>query len=134
MIDSEFLSNLVDIKKTPKQIEDEENKMKCYPKKSNKAPYQKIEFQIRKDTHWPPITPADNKTNALAANGETKHTAEINNNSIVVNSKEETSGGSSHNHKLHNLLSRNLSSSSSKKKPRFDDSIEMKYFDEFTKI
>jgi hypothetical protein len=130
VIDSEFLSNLVDIKKTPKQIEDEENKMKCYPKKSNKAPYQKIEFQIRKDTHWPPITPNvdDNPTKVMAANGEAKHTAEINNNSIVVNSKEETS------HKLHNLLSRNLSSSSSKKKPRFDDSIEMKYFDEFTKI
>jgi hypothetical protein len=31
--------------------------MKCYPKKSsNKTPYQKIEFEIRKNIHWPPIT------------------------------------------------------------------------------
>jgi hypothetical protein len=128
---------LVDIKKSPKQIEDEENKMKCYPKKSKKAPYQKIEFQIRKDTHWwPPITPA-NHVNTIANGIEKKEfpasashaNPEINNNTFAATNKEETGGG----HRLQNFLSRTLSSSS-KKKPRFDDSIEMKYFDEFTKI
>lgn len=40
--------------------------MKCYPKRgSNQTPYQKIEFEIRKDADfWPPITaPAPTNVN-----------------------------------------------------------------------
>ena len=36
---------------------DEENEMKCIPKRmNNQMPYQKIEIEIRKNKQWPPIT------------------------------------------------------------------------------
>jgi hypothetical protein len=36
---------------------DEENEMKCIPKRmNNQMPYQKIEIEIRENKQWPPIT------------------------------------------------------------------------------
>ena len=58
IIDSDFLINY-DLKDKENKLtaEEEDNKLKCYPNRgSNKAPYQKIEFQIQKEPHWPPIT------------------------------------------------------------------------------
>ncbi len=136
IIDSDFLSNLVSIKKSPKSIEEEENKFKCYPNKSNKAPYQKIEFQIRKDLHWPPITEALPEKNPTIINA--LHTNGID---MKVNETIKEENNSSTNMRA---FSRNLSNSSQKKQ-RFDDKdLEMKgnlkqmknadYFDESTRI
>ena len=49
--------DIPDKKKPRKDLEDEDQR-KCYPKRgTNIMPYQKIEFELRKDAHvWPPIT------------------------------------------------------------------------------
>jgi hypothetical protein len=107
IIDSEFLSNLVNIKKSPKNVEDDDvNKMKCYPNKSNKAPYQKIEFQLRKDRHWPPITPAS------AATVNENNTVNNSNNVVTTPQVPPPSSTSTDRHRF---LSRNHSSSSRKR-------------------
>ena len=66
IIDSDFLVNY-DLKGKENKLnaeEEEDNKLKCYPVRgSNKTPYQKIEFQIQKEPHWPPITPQTQTNN-----------------------------------------------------------------------
>ncbi|CAF0715730.1 unnamed protein product [Brachionus calyciflorus] len=74
VIDSDFLVNY-DVKEDSLKLDDD-NKYKCYPKRgSNQTPYQKIEFEIRKDAaHWPPITsPANHDHNNHAHNNVRSH-------------------------------------------------------------
>ena len=66
IIDSNFMtdhSTKSTCKNKPSCLEDT-NQMKCMPKRgTNQTPYQKIEFQLRKDAHfWPPITAAVNES------------------------------------------------------------------------
>ena len=59
IIDPDFLMNYdIPDKKKPRKDLDDEDQRKCYPKRgTNIMPYQKIEFELRKDAHvWPPIT------------------------------------------------------------------------------
>lgn len=153
VIDSDFLANYSAKRKSSKLSLEDEDKMKCYPKRAaNQTPYQKIEFEIRKKPHWPPITPAENaitSTNQIAKNQNGIN--EKLNNSIDVLSNSLTS------EKL-NSLSRNSSSKKRKTSARYDDhnfemntqvnhnnnSVKTNYnakvrndsetFDEFTKI
>lgn len=44
-----------------KHAREDDLQKKCYPKRANnQMPYQKIESELRKDAHWPPITNNNN--------------------------------------------------------------------------
>lgn len=68
LIDPDFLMNFDIRDEHVKHARDDDLQKKCYPKRAaNQTPYQKIEFELRKDAHWPPIT-HNNITNANTSN------------------------------------------------------------------
>lgn len=64
---------------------------KCYPKRgSNQTPYQKIEFEIRKDSEfWPPITASNDQSNPIVQNSNPKGDTENQNQSTVNETKAD---------------------------------------------
>ncbi len=146
IIDSDFLVNF-DLKDKENKLNNEEDeKLKCYPKRaSNKAPYKKIEFQIQKEPHWPPITNQNNSSLPITAAFTLNQTVTSKNNDDLNQINEHPSV----NKYIFNSLNR---SSSKKNQTKCDDNnLEMKtdvvvnfknnstikdkeYFEEFTKI
>jgi hypothetical protein len=137
VIDSDFLVNF-DLKNKENKLNTEDEKLKCYPKRtSNQAPYKKIEFEIQKEPHWPPITNHNNSNfvpiTAIINNNSNNIKENINTDSLPVNSI------------INNSLNR---SNSRKKQEKYDDNnLEMnsnsiansnknesELFEEFTKI
>ncbi len=143
VIDSDFLVNF-DLKNKENKLETEDEKLKCYPKRtSNQAPYKKIEFQIQKEPHWPPIT-NHNNTNFIPITAIAINQTAINNNSNNIKENINTDSLP-----VNKLIFNSLNRSNSKKKcEKFDDiNLEMnsnlvannkrnecELFEEFTKI
>lgn len=87
VIDADFL---VDYDLKEKKLDDNDNKLKCIPKRgSNQTPYQKIEFEIRKDAgFWPPIT--------APTNHDTHTPANTNQNVVIEKSLNRSNSNRSH--------------------------------------
>lgn len=96
-----------------KYVKEDDLQKKCYPKRNNnQMPYQKIEFELRKDTHWPPIT-----NNSTTTNNN-------NNNHIQFQQKEIANSYVSSRSNSTNHLNR---TESSKKKHKLEEAnFEMK--------
>jgi hypothetical protein len=88
IIDPDFLMNY-DIKEEQKKsLKEDDLDKKCYPKRaSNQMPYQKIEIEIRKDAHWPPIT-EDIKHDSEFINDSFKHNNNLKSNEILTQINE----------------------------------------------
>lgn len=146
VIDSDFLVNF-DLKNKENKLNVEDEKLKCYPKRtSNQAPYKKIEFQIQKEPHWPPIT-NHNNSNFVPITAIAVNQSSINNNFNNNNNNKENNDDSSI--PVNKLILNSLKTSNSRKKlEKCDDNnlemnsnltsnknkIECELFEEFTKI
>ena len=92
-------------KEKNKAIQDESQR-KCYPKKSsNQMPYQRIEFEIRKDAHWPPITTISDqpKSNHVYNNNINSSQTKIVEN-VIDETAEDSLLNKSHNNKEKNYI------------------------------
>ena len=71
---------MVDYDIKENKLDEDNKKFKCIPKSgSNQMPYQKIEFEIRKDAgFWPPITAPSNHDTQTPANANHNVVNEIN--------------------------------------------------------
>ena len=96
-----------------KSLKEDDFHKKCYPTRaSNQMPYQKIEIEIRKDAHWPPITTEvkdETKVNVL----DDKTSNEIEQ-EVAANEKPQTS-------EILAQINENCLNESQKKRQRFDD-------------
>lgn len=89
---------------------------KCYPKRTNnQMPYQKIEFELRKDAHWPPISNNATTTQTNVVLNE-KNTNEIVSANLVSSSRSNSN----------NHLNRSESNKLKKHTKLDDTNFEMK--------
>jgi hypothetical protein len=111
-----------------KHARDDDLQKKCYPKRANnQMPYQKIESELRKDAHWPPITKINSVNHINANNSNNPVAPHIHVNSIQ-NEKVLTANNSvvPSNHST-SSSQLNRSESNRKKHVKLDDTnFEMK--------
>lgn len=110
-----------------KHARDDDLQKKCYPKRANnQMPYQKIEFELRKDAHWPPIT--NNATNHILQHSVTASSIQNNNIEKIRSHNNESLSRSNSITQLSRSESNHIRSIKSKHSAKLDDTVnfEMK--------